>query len=100
MKAILTEQYGEPQKKDEMSLYWITNDNVKIELFGESKVVKLWSYYYGKEVGGYDDYTCLVYTDLDVYDSLCAKEQEMRESEAQKAKKAQEEKENQQKSYF
>ena len=100
VKAILTEQYGEPQKKDEMSLYWITSDNVKIELFGESKVVKLWSYYYGKEVGGYDDYTCLVYTDLDVYNSLCTKEQEMRENEAQKAKKAQEEKENQQKSYF
>ena len=100
MKSVLTEQYGKPIEKSNNSIYWMTDMGIKIELFLESKLVKLYSYWDGKEYGGQDDFTCLVYTDSKKYEALCSSEKEAIEKDKKERSDASEKKATMQKSYF
>ena len=100
MKSVLTEQYGKPIEKSNNSIYWMTDMGIKIELFLESKLVKLYSYWDGKEYGGQDDFTCLVYTDSKKYEALCSSEKEAIEKDKKERSDAAEKKATMQKSYF
>ena len=100
MKSILTEQYGKPIEKSNNSVYWMTDMNIKIELFSESKLVKLYSYWDGKEYGGQDDFTCLVYTDSKKYETLLSSEKKAIEKDKKEQSDAAEKKAAMQKSYF
>lgn len=100
MKSVLTEQYGKPIEKSNNSVYWMTDMNIKIELFSESKLVKLYSYWDGKEYGGQDDFTCLVYTDSKKYETLLSSEKKAIEKDKKEQSDAAEKKATMQKSYF
>ena len=100
IKSILTEQYGKPTENSNNSVYWMTDIGMKIELFSESKLVKLYSYWDGKEYGGQDDFTCLVYTDSKKYEALCSSEKEAIEKDKKERSDAAEKKATMQKSYF
>lgn len=100
MKSVLTEQYGKPIEKSNNSVYWMTDMNIKIELFSESKLVKLYSYWDGKEYGGQDDFTCLVYTDSKKYETLLSSEKKAIEKDKKEQSDAAEKKAAMQKSYF
>ena len=100
MKSVLTEQYGKPIEKSNNSVYWMTDMNIKIELFSESKLVKLYSSWNGKEYVGQDDFTCLVYTDSKKYEALCSSEKKAIEKDKKEQSDAAEKKATMQKSYF
>ena len=100
MKSVLTEQYGKPIEKSNNSVYWMTDMNIKIELFSESKLVKLYSSWNGKEYVGQDDFTCLVYTDSKKYETLLSSEKKAIEKDKKERSEAAEKKATMQKSYF
>lgn len=100
IKSILTEQYGKPIENSNNSVYWMTDIGMKIELFSESKIVKLYSSWNGKEYVGQDDFTCLVYTDSKKYETLLSSEKKAIEKDKKERSEAAKKKENMQKSYF
>lgn len=100
LKIILTEQYGAPMENSKTSLYWKTDDGIKIELFSENNFVKLYSMWDGKEYGGMDYFTCLVYTDTVNYEKLFSAEQNAMEQDKKAKEEAKREKEAEQKSFF
>ena len=100
LKLVLTEQYGSSKGNSDNTVFWITDKGIKIELLSESKLVKLYSYWDGKEYGGQDDYTCLIYTDMKKYNALLNSENELVEQEKQEQFEAAKKKENEQKSFF
>ena len=100
LKLVLTEQYGSSKGNSDNTVFWITDKGIKIELLSESKLVKLYSYWDGKEYGGQDDYTCLIYTDMKKYNALLNSENKLVEQEKQEQFEAAKKKENEQKSFF
>lgn len=74
LKSVLTEQYGIPKEVTKDSFYWLTENGIKIELFAKDFVVKLYNWFDGKEYGGHDYFTCLVYTNLKEYEELVSSE--------------------------
>lgn len=100
VKNKIIQQYGTPKQKSEKSLMWVSDDDIKIELFLESKIVELYSFYDGKTYEGKLDYTCLVYTDQNKEANIIQrikKETEKKQKEIENETKKREE---EQKSYF
>lgn len=100
LKTWLTELYGTPKEKNEKSVYWISEKGIKIELFSEDRLVKLYSMWDGKEYGGWDYYTCLVYTDMAKYRELLSAEKKALKKKEQEEADAARKKEEEQKSFF
>ncbi len=90
MKKILIEQYGKPTETSKDSVYWVADNDIKIELFMKSKSVMGYDYYHsGKVFGEQEDYTCLVYTDIKKYNVLLDSEKDLiQEEEEEKGKRA------------
>lgn len=100
LKRWLTELYGTPKEKSEKSVYWISEKGIRIELFSEDRLVKLYSMWDGKEYGGWDYYTCLVYTDMTKYRELLSAEKKALKKKEQEEADAARKKEEEQKSFF
>ena len=100
LKSTLTEQYGNPKENSKNSLYWITNKGIKIELFSEEKLVRLYSFWDGKEYGGMDYFTCLVYTDSAKYEKLVSAEKTIIQEKKEQEEAAAKTKDAEQKSFF
>lgn len=100
LKSVLTKQYGQPKERNKNSLYWTTENGIKIELFSEEKLIKLYSLWDGKEYGGEDYFTCLVYTDIANYEELVSSEKKTKAQDLKEKEEAAKKKEFEQQSFF
>ena len=100
MKSKITKQYGKEKGTRENFILWITDENIRIDLFSECKIVKLYNWYSGKEYGGQQDYTCLVYTDKEKEAIVNKRRTEEINNLIKEKENVQEKKEKEQDEYF
>lgn len=70
IKKDISKKYGQPTIKNNRFVSWKTDNNVKIDLFIESKTTTVYNDFHKNGIAGNEDFTCLVYTNLNLYEKI------------------------------